>query len=659
MIGLTVIKCLPMNDLNRSLRKKEPRSTGRLSSRLFLLAMTLTALAPQPALGRFNLAEDAPATLTRNEVTIEVARDGSFVEEEAREVLIRNEAGRQIAGTMRIVYNMRTSKVEVMSAETVIGGKTLPVPPEAIENKPVATNLPGFDEHASVTVPYSGVQVGSRVRIRKKTTRREVAFSGHYSRVFFPGTDLACEHLDLTIRSKRPLQVAVNDPDEAFEIEHHVVGDADTLRVKLKKPIYRQLVEEQKSSYMPASRLPYVQVSTDDSLDGPIASVVAAYEKTISGPLPPLFEELAKAFAGGSGILPDRLDALTSSFSQRIRYFGDWRPRNGGYVPRALADIASSQYGDCKDMATAVAAILRHAGVRADVAWIHRGPISPDPLPLATPDAYNHAIVRVAQGSSTYWIDPTNNVSFARGIPDDLAGRDALVVDVGKLRKEHVPIPPSEAGVIRGTGTYAFTADGNARITGRLELLGQQAARLTGVGRYAAPETIKFAILRSISEGRRVVSGTVGGIDLLSPVVRDLAIDVTTEVEGAAIRTTAGLAYRVEHNLLKTFSVIDPEKDQGDLFLGLPSVTESVDRIAASRLVGKHPVPCRVISPWVDASWETRDNGDSLLVSSRVTLKKPLLTHAEIAGQAFADLQKGIRQCFGDYALVFEPRTGN
>jgi hypothetical protein len=28
------------------------------------------------------------------------------------------------------------------------------------------------------------------------------------------------------------------------------------------------------------------------------------------------------------------------------------------------------------------------------------------------------------------------------------------------------------------------------------------------------------------------------------------------------------------------------------------------------------------------------------------------------AGQAFADLQKGIRQCFVDYALVFEPRTG-
>jgi hypothetical protein len=65
-----------------------------------------------------------------------------------------------------------------------------------------------------------------------------------------------------------------------------------------------------------------------------------------------------------------------------------------------------------------------------------------------------------------------------------------------------------------------------------------------------------------------------------------------------------------------------------------------------------------VNSPWIDASWETSEDGDSLLVTSRVTLKKPLLTHAEIAGQAFADLQKGIRHCFVDYALVFEPRTG-
>lgn len=635
----------------------DSRSTARPSASLFLLALALATLAPQPALARFNLAEDAPATLTRDELTIEIDRDGSFVEEEAREILIRNEAGRQVAGTMGIVYNARVSKVEVLSAETVLDGKTLPVPPEAIENKPVATNLPGFDEIARITVPYTGVQVGSRVRIRKKTTQREVAFPGHYSRVFFPGTDLACEHFNLTIRSKRPLQVVVNDPDEAFEVGHSMDGDADTLRVKLKKPVYRHLVEEQRSSYMPVARLPYVQVSTDDSLDGPAASVVAAYEKIISGPLPSLFEEQAKAFAGSGGTFPDRLDALTSSFLQRIRYFGDWRPRNGGYVPRALADIASSQYGDCKDMATAVAAILRKTGVRADVAWIHRSPIPPNPLPLATPDAYNHAIVRVVRDGSTYWIDPTNNVSFARGIPNDLAGRDALVVEAGKLRKEHVPFPPAEAGVTRGTGTFAFTPDGNAKITARLELLGQQAVWLTGIGRYAAPETIKFAILRGISEGRRVVSGTVSDFDMLTPVVRNISIDVTTEVEGAAIRTTAGLAYRLEHNSLKTYSVIDPEKDQGDLFLGPPSVTESVDRIAGSRLVGKHPAPCRVSSPWVDASWETRDDGDGLLVSWRVTRKKPLLTHAEIAGRAFADLQKGIRQCFGDYALVFEPRT--
>jgi transglutaminase-like putative cysteine protease len=616
--------------------------------------MALVALTPQPALSRFNLAEDAPATLTLDEVTIEVARDGSFVEEVAREILIRNEAGRQIAGTMGIVYNARVAKVEVLSAETLVDGKTFPVPPEAIENKPVATNLPGFDEFARITIPYTGVQVGTRVRIRKRTTQREVAFPGHYSRAFFPGNDLACEHFNLTIRSKRPLRVVVNDLDQAFEVEHSMDGDADTLRVKLKKPSYRRLVEEQPFSYLPVSRLPYVQVSTDESLDGPAAPVVAAYEKILSGPLPPLFEEQAKAFAGSGGAFPDRLDALTSSFSQRIRYFGDWRPRNGGYVPRALADIATSQYGDCKDMATAVAAILRKAGVRADVAWIYRMSTPPKALPLATPNAYNHAIVRVAQEGSTYWIDPTNNVSFARGIPNDLAGRDALVLEAGKLRKEHVPFPSSEAGVTRGTGTYAFTADGNAKITARLELLGQQAVWLTGIGRYSAPETVKFAILRGFSGGRRVVSGTVGDFDMRSPVVRDISIDVTIEVEGAAIRTTAGLAYRLEHDSLKRYSVINPEKDQGDLFLGPPSVTESVDRIAGSRLVGKNPEPCRVNSPWVDAWWEIRDEGGALLVSSRVTQKKPLLTHAEIAGQAFADLQKGITHCFGDYAVVFE-----
>ena len=62
------------------------------------------------------------------------------------------------------------------------GEKTFPVPREAIEDKPVASNLPGFDEFAKITIPYTGVQVGESVRLRTRTTRREVAFPGHFCR---------------------------------------------------------------------------------------------------------------------------------------------------------------------------------------------------------------------------------------------------------------------------------------------------------------------------------------------------------------------------------------------------------------------------------------------------------------------------------------------
>lgn len=619
------------------------------------LALLVSAAGPHPVLARFDSLEDAPATLTRHVVTIEVDRDGRFVEEEERELRIRNEAGRQFLGTMGIVYNTRASKVEVLSAETVTPEKTLPVSRDAIEDKPVASNLAGFDEFSKITIPYPGVQVGASVRLRTRTTQREVAFLGHFSRAFFPGTDVACEGFDLTIRSKRPLRVAVNDPDHVLDLAHTADGETDTFRVKLRKPVFRSLVEEQRSSFLPADRLPYVQFSTDTALDVPAAPVTATYENIIAEPLPALFDELAKAFANGGNTFADRLDGLTSSFSRRVRYFGDWRPHNGGYVPRHLAEIASTQYGDCKDMAAAIAAILRKAGVRADVAWIHRGTIPPVPLPLATPDAYNHAIVRVVRDGETYWLDPSNPVSFAHGIPTDLMGRDALVLENGKMRKAHVPFSPPEAGVLRGIGTYAFTSGGNARIRGRLELLGHRAVWLTGVGRFLPSETVKFLILRGISEGRRVISGDIGAFDMVSPVVRDISIDFTTEVEGVAIRTTAGLAYRVEHQAMHTFSIVDPGKDQGDLFLGPPCITESVDRIVGSRLVGKNPGPCRVASPWVDAEWVAREDGGDLLVSSRVTLKKPVLAHADIGGPAFADLQKGVRRCFGDYALVFEP----
>ena len=86
--------------------------------------------------------------------------------------------------------------------------------------------------------------------------------------------------------------------------------------------------------------------------------------------------------------------------------------------------------------------------------------------------------------------------------------------------------------------------------------------------------------------------------------------DFTAEIEGVAIRTTAGLAYRIEHRAMRLFSVIDPEKDQGDLFLGPPNITDSIDRIAGNRLVGKNPGPCRVASPWVEG---LRARGDTIV----------------------------------------------
>ncbi len=637
------------------MRSRSFRKTG-LRRGLFPFLLLLLVAGPRPGIARFDSIEDAPAVLTKHNVTIEVDREGRFVEEEEKELLLRNEAGRQAVGTMGIVYNARISKVEVLSAETVVDGKSLFVPQDAIEDKPVSRNVPGFDEFSKITIPYTGVQVGSLLRLRTRTTQREVPFPGHFSRLFFPGTDLASNRFDLTIRSERVLQVAVNDPDGILESTHTKDGDTEVYRATLRQPVFRHLVEEQQSSFLPADRLPYVQYSTDVTLAEPARPVAAVYEKTISAPLPALFQELAAEFSNSRGAFADRLDGLTSSFSRRIRYFGDWRPHNGGYVPRPLAEIASSQYGDCKDMAAALAAILRKAGVRADVAWIQRGRIPPVPLPLATPDAYNHTIVRVVQDDKTYWLDPTNPVSFAHGIPVDLVGRDALVLEHDSLRTVKVPFPPPETGVVRGIGNYSFTSDGNARITGKFELLGHTAVWLTGVGRFVPPETIRFGILRGIAEGHRVLSGTVGDFDMISPVVRDLSIDFTAEVEGVALRTTAGLAYRLEHAAMRMFSIVDPEKDRGDLFLGPPAVTESVDRIVGSRLVGKDPGPCRVTSPWVDASWETREEGDDLLVTSKVVLKKPVLTHAETGGKSFADLQDGVRRCFADYALVFAPK---
>ncbi len=621
---------------------------------VLLAAALLSCLAADAAARWAGLAE-APATLLSKTVTYDVGEDGSFVETGEEEILIENEAGRQQFGTDRTVYNSRAGRFEVLAAETRIGGRVVPVPPGQIEDKPVSSNVPGFDELRRTTVAYPNVEKGVRVYQKYRRVKTEVPFPGHFSARFVVGNGLAFRNLEVLIRSRKPLFTSVNDPDRRLEVTHGVEDGRDTVRMTLKAPVYCNLADEVEGSFLHLDQVPYLSVSTHRDYVSMLGPMPAAVDDIIGRPLPEAFGDIPAA-ASKEKRPVDRLNAVTAAVADRVRYFGDWRPVNGGFVPRPLSAISESRFGDCKDLAVLTAAILRRMGMRADVAFVWRSSVPPARLALASDGAFNHAIVRATDNGATYWIDPTNRFSFAQGIPEDLAERDALVLDPAGPRLEQIPLPVPETSRAESDVGMRIEPTGSAEVAAKLSLTGNQAATLTGMGRYMSPQTLRYRIIDWVTGGRRVLSGTVSGFDADSTVVSDIALDIRARVENVGIRATAGMTYLDSMDSFYAYKKIDPSKDRGHLYIGFPSVNEVVSRLKDARLVGNLPGACRVESPWVDASWAMETDPTDVILRTRRVVKRQVLTPAELSSPAFSEFQRGVRECLGGFAVVFAPR---
>lgn len=120
-----------------------------------------------------------------------------------------------------------------------------------------------------------------------------------------------------------------------------------------------------------------------------------------------------------------------------------------GFVPRKAADVCSKRFGDCKDMASLLTAMLNLAGVKAYFTWIGTRSIpytySEVPLPITD----NHMICAANINNEWIFLDATDpNCRF--GFPTSgIQGKQALIsITDKKYELITVPIVPAEKNII-------------------------------------------------------------------------------------------------------------------------------------------------------------------------------------------------------------------
>lgn len=146
------------------------------------------------------------------------------------------------------------------------------------------------------------------------------------------------------------------------------------------------------------------------------------------------------------------------------------------YKPYPVAETYARRFGDCKDKASLMIALLRAAGIEARVALVRTrslGAVAPHPASMAV---FDHAIVYIPKYD--LWLDGTADYAV-RELPLEDQGALALTVGLdGTTQLRHTPMSRASDNYTRHMIQAQLTSHGLIRFTGSTAARGEDAPGL-------------------------------------------------------------------------------------------------------------------------------------------------------------------------------------
>ncbi len=217
----------------------------------------------------------------------------------------------------------------------------------------------------------------------------------------------------LPVRRWRTLIRLPEDRVEAFALktfngaDRLVERDGASVRADL-----RDACAVRPMAYAPSWFFPYprfeISEFTDWAAVADWASTFYLRDEPLPEELQPVLEKLRQ-----TGDPDERLRAALQFVSESVRYVAVASGIHS-HAPYPLADVARRRFGDCKDKAILLVALLRAAGIEAWPALVNTDLRHTIANSLPSPIVFDHVIVeaRVKDGR-TLWVDPT--APFQRG----------------------------------------------------------------------------------------------------------------------------------------------------------------------------------------------------------------------------------------------------
>jgi len=173
----------------------------------------------------------------------------------------------------------------------------------------------------------------------------------------------------------------------------------------------------------------------------------------------------------------DKAEAIGEFVQQKIRYFVI-EIGVGGYQPHFADDIFKGRYGDCKDKATLLSAMLSSVGIHSALMLVdsERGVIDPaDPSIWANhmigaieiPKDYDspklHSVVTAKTGKRYLIFDPTWYLTPFGQLEDNLQGSYGVLLEGDNSQVIQLPLMDPRLNHIHRTASFQLAADGSLK----------------------------------------------------------------------------------------------------------------------------------------------------------------------------------------------------
>lgn len=562
-------------------------------------------------------------------------------------IKILNERGKESFSESQISYDSTYEKVELEYARTIKpDGTVVEVGSRHIRDVSKYLNFPLYSNARVYIISFPEIAEGSTIEYKVKIHRNQLINKKDFI-VDYPlqsQEPIIAANFSITLPKERALHIkTLNERYNDFgaNLKPDIQEQGKRLIYSWQFKNIPQIIPE--SSMPPSVQInPAMLISTFSSWQEIYGWWWKLAEDKIKADA--AIKEKVSELTKNQDSQEDKIKAIYNFCAQKIRYVAV-EYGQAGYEPHSASDIFKNKYGDCKDQAVLLVAMLKEAGL---LAW---------PVLIPTKESYNlnedfpavffnHCIAAVSLNNKTVFLDPTAETCSFGNLPAGDQERIVLIFTEEGYKIEKTPLYPAEHNLVKQDLKIKINSD--EAISARKSVftygMYEQGQRYWML--YTPPELIQEALkeaIQAISIGATLDNYNIQNLDNLNKPVA-----LTYAFKGPEFFSLAGKLRIMPQLASLDTSLVAKDKRKYPMDFSILDTKETLFEIEIPKnfIITYMPPSINEDSPWLKFISEYNYRGNKIYFKQKTELKKNIISQGDYSDfkNFFTGLAKKIKQ---------------